>query len=386
MDSSEFYQNLPCVSHFNQLTEASLFHEIPHNWDIIVSDVQGSTEALKQGKYKHVNAIGASVIIAVLNIVKPIEVPFVFGGDGASLCVPPGYSDAIKSALLAAQQLARDSFDLHLRIGIVPVAKVIENGFSVKVMRHQVSPNYIQAIFDGGGLSHAETLLKDKRQGSTYLITEGEPAGDFSGLECRWDTVPSRHGETISLLVDSKDKETYRQVLEKIEAIYGVDHHHHPLSTDGLKLTYSQSKLSVETAIRNVGKSHWSKLKYRLKLIWQNILGQIFMGFDMQTGDTKWGQYKPDLVANSDYRKFDDMLRMIIAGTGHQRQQLLAYLEQQYQAGKLKFGIHASTGSLITCLVFQRQSQHIHFIDGCDGGYAMAATQLKSQIKASLTP
>ena len=28
-------------------------------------------------------------------------------------------------------------------------------------------------------------------------------------------------------------------------------------------------------------------------------------------------------------------------------------------------------------------SQHIHFIDGGDGGYAMAAKQLKTQLKAN---
>jgi hypothetical protein len=37
----------------------------------------------------------------------------------------------------------------------------------------------------------------------------------------------------------------------------------------------------------------------------------------------------------------------------------------------------------MTCLVFSlEQSRHMHFIDGADGGYALAALQLKAQLQA----
>jgi len=37
----------------------------------------------------------------------------------------------------------------------------------------------------------------------------------------------------------------------------------------------------------------------------------------------------------------------------------------------------------MTCLVFSlEQSRHVHFIDGADGGYALAAVQLKAQLQA----
>ena len=40
----------------------------------------------------------------------------------------------------------------------------------------------------------------------------------------------------------------------------------------------------------------------------------------------------------------------------------------------------------MTCLVFSlEQSQHIHFIDGADGGFALAAQRFKKQL-AALTP
>ena len=38
---------------------------------------------------------------------------------------------------------------------------------------------------------------------------------------------------------------------------------------------------------------------------------------------------------------------------------------------------------MMTCLVFSlEQSRHVHFIDGADGGYALAALQLKAQLQA----
>jgi hypothetical protein len=37
----------------------------------------------------------------------------------------------------------------------------------------------------------------------------------------------------------------------------------------------------------------------------------------------------------------------------------------------------------MTCLVFSlEESRHVHFVDGADGGYALAALQLKAQLRS----
>jgi hypothetical protein len=36
----------------------------------------------------------------------------------------------------------------------------------------------------------------------------------------------------------------------------------------------------------------------------------------------------------------------------------------------------------MTCLVFDRRGDHVHFVDGADGGYAMAALRMKERLKA----
>jgi Protein of unknown function (DUF3095) len=38
----------------------------------------------------------------------------------------------------------------------------------------------------------------------------------------------------------------------------------------------------------------------------------------------------------------------------------------------------------MTCIVQSYNGNHLHFVDGSDGGYALAAHQLKQQLKAAL--
>jgi hypothetical protein len=87
------------------------------------------------------------------------------------------------------------------------------------------------------------------------------------------------------------------------------------------------------------------------------------------------------MIHHSDHLKFDNMLRMVLAGSHEQRQQLGSWLEEQYQAGKLYYGVSQSEAALLTCLVFQHGTDHFHFVDGADGGYTLAATHLKQQKK-----
>jgi hypothetical protein len=45
--------------------------------------------------------------------------------------------------------------------------------------------------------------------------------------------------------------------------------------------------------------------------------------------------------------------------------------------------MHRSDSALMTCLVFNlKNSRHLHFIDGTDGGFTFAASVMKAQIAA----
>jgi len=96
-------------------------------------------------------------------------------------------------------------------------------------------------------------------------------------------------------------------------------------------------------------------------------------------------KYADSLRTHSDYRKFDDMLRMILDCSPKQVEKIKSLLEALYQKGEVFYGLNESDTSLMTCYVQDlNEGNHIHFIDGGEGGYTKAAIQLKGQIKKQI--
>ena len=84
-NSENFYADLSVLDNFADITHSENFHAIPSDWVVIITDIIESTQAIAAGRYKDVNLLGACSIIVILNIVGDLEIPFVFGGDGASI-------------------------------------------------------------------------------------------------------------------------------------------------------------------------------------------------------------------------------------------------------------------------------------------------------------
>ena len=47
-------------------------------------------------------------------------------------------------------------------------------------------------------------------------------------------------------------------------------------------------------------------------------------------------------------------------------------------AGIVRYGMHRQDAAMMTCFTPSPASHHVHFIDGALGGYALAASALKS--------
>ena len=388
MNSENFYSQLPLLDNFLKITDLGNFVDVPDDWYIVVTDIRGSTKAIEAGKYKEVNLLGACSIVAVLNAAGETEIPFVFGGDGASLLMGPSLLPAAQKALLATQQLAKREFDMDLRVGVVPVKVVVAANYPVKIAKFKVSENYSQAVFSGGGLTRATELIKDPVAGNIYSIKNKgvSPKADFSGLECRWQDIPSKYGEIVTLLVmvrsdfDPHSHQFYRNILKKIQYIYGKENSLNPIDRKNLKLTLNSAKLIKETLVRASSASWLDRQLYLSKIQLETALGSLLMNLKVKTEDLDWGVYKDIAIAATDYRKFDDMLRMVISGNEWRRKKLTGYLEKNYREGKLVYGLHVSDRALMTCLVFERGGQQVHFVDGADGGYALAAKDMKQRM------
>lgn len=384
-DNTHFYQHLPAVRHIAEITQESAYVDVPTDWLIALTDVQGSTQAIQAGRYKEVNGIASASICALLNAFSELDVPFVFGGDGATLLLPPQAYERARGVLIATQRLAREAFELSLRVGIVPVADVLAAGYRVRVAKLHYSDNFQQAILTGGGIAYADKLLKASHSASRYVIVDDNAPheADFTGYECRWSEIPSQSDETISLMVTAlgNDQTThfsvYREVLAEIERVYGDFSQRNPLSFSTMRPALSPTKYSIETRIRQGTASFLA----RLRLMAWSVGGWLLW----QYKEKIWEKYKRVVIEATDREKFDDTLRMLISGTATQRERLISYLEAQHTRGKLAYGVHVSTHTLMTCLVFDRFGKQVHFVDGGDGGYALASRGLKAQLN-KITP
>ena len=85
MGSERFYAELVKFDRFIDVPDPVHYHLVPDSWLVIITDVEGSTEAIERGRYKDVNALGAASIMALRNALPEIPIPYVFGGDGATL-------------------------------------------------------------------------------------------------------------------------------------------------------------------------------------------------------------------------------------------------------------------------------------------------------------
>jgi len=387
--SAEFYALLPVQDAFTGIADLSNFTAMPDDWCVIIADVMNSTTAIRDGEYKAVNITGVSVITSVLNVTRPLDIPYIFGGDGATLCIPGSLEAPVREALIATRSMTQRQFGLILRIGMVPVSAIRSAGFTTLVARHRISAYFIQAAFAGGGLEYAERIIKNDSVISPFRIHEHDESflADYSGLECRWDNIPSKRGEIIALIVKavagSLEQETdiYSEIISKIQKIYGDDELSRPVYKDGLHTTLNSEKLKYEFMTRTCNKGRFGRIKYWLSMRLQILLGRVLMKYGINAGDVDWSMYQDDLVRNTDFRKFDGTLREVLSGTSEQRRLLTLYLEDRYKKGECVYGLHVSDAALITCLIHNRSGSHYHFVDGADGGYAMAASHMKDQIK-----
>ncbi len=388
MNSTSFYADLPVLTEFSEVGRRARYAPLPEDWQVVMCDVRNSTAAVEAGRYKNVNTLGAAVITAMLNAAGPTEIPFIFEGDGAMLCVPPELLNDAHAALLQTQALARKSFDLELRIASLPLARIRAAGFDILVARYRVSDNYVQAMFAGGGMAYADRCMKDPATAAACRVEPGSiaPGGNFEGLECRWQDIPSRHGETVSVMVkvlieDAGEADAlYRALIEKVREIYGADEACSPVWPPNLAFSFDARQLGNEVGVRAMQRSAWGKWLYLMKMRGLVLLGWFLLAFGIRTSATDWGQYRIVLARNSDVKKFNDCFRQILAGNAAQREALSAWLELGFAQRQLVYGVHVSNRAQMTCLVFDYSGRHLHFIDGADGGLSMAAKALKERV------
>lgn len=381
MSNLNFYERLESFTHFHDFTNDNHFSPLPEDWSIVIADIKGSTQAISEGRYKDVNTIGAATIVVAKKAMAGSDFPFVFGGDGATLLIPKEKQKAVVAALCSLRAMAEVNHQLELRVGTLSMQELKESNKDIEVAKFEITSGRSVAVLRGPGISYAEKLIKERPDKYTVNLPS-DGSANLEGLSCRWKPIPNKNGLILSLIVSSRTgNSVYQKLLTLLDSTL----------PDGIE---GSNPANIEAARYE---TFWKSLRHEVKMS-PSLFSLKFLGRSVElvvaTLIFKLGlpalffnaaEYKASMKTHSDFRKFDDVLRMTIDCSQQQVSAIQSYLLQQYEAGNLFYGTFETDSSLMTCFVEGLgQGQHIHFIDASNGGYSAAAVNLKKQMKESM--
>ncbi len=385
--NDDFYKSLPSLSSFSEIFSQENFQDVPDDWWVALTDVVGSTKAIEAGRYKEVNSAGSIGVMAISNYLKDMSFPFIFGGDGMTCLVPDSVASPVKELLIGTGRAVKKMFNLELRLAMIPVQVLKEAGKTLSLAKWQVSPEYSQAILEGDGIDQAETYLKTP--GSPYLLSLETPTSlepDFTGYTCRWEDFPSPFGETVALLIKFRhpSKAERLSFLTSLDQIIGKPEVHHPLRVETSRMAlFNVKRLNNEAAVITGSPQGWNAFVYRMKMRYWILICIIFIKFNIHvsSGKIDISQIRQNNMKSSDFRKYDNSLKMILALKKSSRMELEKFLQESKAKGEIFYGLHVTDRAMITCLMHNKGESEVHFVDAADGGYAYAAKKLKQQMK-----
>jgi hypothetical protein len=379
-----FLSAVPVFAQFGESVDGEHYVPVPDDWWVGLADVVQSTRAIEAGRYKAVNVAGVAAIAAMGNALGGRAFPFAFGGDGASFAVPPADAEIARTALPATATLVREELGLELRTALVPVAAIRAAGLDLTLAFFAASPDVTYAMFSGGGLAWAEEQMK-----AGIFALPPAPAGtrpDLTGLSCRFDPLESRRGVILSLIVrpvPGAEGGRYRSLIQAITALVeSSPAMASPVPESGPNLHWPP-QLQLERQLTGPG-GRAGPLDW-LSLLARRITAHAVFRLGIKVGGFDPAAYIGQLVANSDYRKYDDGLRMTIDCTAELAERIEAMLVEAERDGIAFHGLHRQASALMTCFTPSVQRRdHVHFVDGAAGGYATAAARMKRAAAGSV--
>jgi hypothetical protein len=374
-----FYSAIPVFGDFGRLMEPSLYRPLPEGWLIGIADIVRSTDAIANQRYKAVNMAGAAVIAAMTNAMELRAFPFVFGGDGASFAVAAFDREISARVLAETAAWVEEALHLTMRVALVAVEAIRAAGCDVRVARYAPSPHVCYAMFEGGGLKWADAAMKRGAFALPQAPRGSHP--DLTGLSCHFAEIVSARGVMLSILVvpHGDDTSAFRAVIENMLALVEMSPEGgRPIPPQGPPRRWPSPGADYVARARRRGPLWWRRVKASLGALWLVVMSRspIRIGrYAMQT-------YLRQVVENSDFRKYDDGLRMVIDCPPQTASAIEKLLARAAIAGTIRYGLHRQDAALMTCFTLAAAGAgHFHFVDGARGGYASAAVALKAMMK-----
>jgi hypothetical protein len=375
-NDATFYSAIPMFDDFGQLMEPSLYRPLPDGWLIGIADIVRSTDAIADRRYKAVNMAGAAVIAAMTNAMELRDFPFVFGGDGASFAVAAANREIAARVLAETAAWVEEALHLTMRVALVPVEAIRAEGFDVRVARYAPSPHVSYAMFEGGGLKWADAAMKR----GAFAVPQA-PRGshpDLTGLSCHFSEIMSVRGVMLSILVvpHGDDASAFRAVIDNMLALVEMSlDGGRPIPPQGPPRHWPSPGADYVARAWRRGPLWWRRGVVSLGVMWMLMMARS----PVRIGRYAKPAYLRQVVENSDFRKYDDGLRMVIDCPPQTASAIEKLLTRAADAGTIRYGLHRQDAALMTCFTLTAAGAgHFHFVDGARGGYASAAVALKA--------
>ena len=381
--SQAFFAELPIISDEVLALDTNVYQPAPDDWFLIATDVRNSTGAVAEGKHKTVNFVAASSIAALKNSCAPTPIPFLFGGDGATVMVPGSWGEEARRILARLRGLIQRQFGIELAVGCVSVADIRRGGSDVLVARYEPSPGNHFGVFKGGGVSLLEKSIKGRGNAELQrlsLVPDALDDGgdvDLTGLSCRWDQLKSTRGKMLSVIVLGAD-EVLSDVYLNLQRLAAGGGDPHPVSLETLRAKWPSAGYLLEARARRKRGPLWLM---STRVLAETLVAHLIIVNSLRVGKFDTQRYKAEIITNTDFCRYDDGLFFVVDCATAAIPVIAKYLTQKKDAGAIRFGLHASDTALMTCFVTSTsESLHVHFVDGANGGYTRAAELLKGRI------
>lgn len=374
----DFYGGIEPFSEFASVVNAGAYRPLPDDWFVGVSDVVDSTSALQAGRYKAVNMAGAATISAIANALDNKPFPVVFGGDGARFAIGPDDAPVVRDALSKTARWAQSEMELELRVALIPVETIRAAGHDVRVARFAASSAVSYASFTGGGVEWAEREVKAGR----FQIASAAPGNlpDLTGLSCQWGPIRSAGGIILSMIVKPRpgaDMDRFAALVRELLDQLDERHGRNPVPEEGPEVGWPRGTIALQASV--VGPRRRPRFLRRLATFAMTVVTWIVFKSGRRVGGFNPVHYRRQVALNTDFRKYDDGLMMTVDCSEESAADIEALLDRARQDGLVDFGLHRQETALLTCVVPSAMSDdHLHFLDGGEGGYARAAERLKA--------
>src|SRR5258708_10012299 len=231
-------------------------------------------------------------------------------------------------------------------------------------------------MFAGGGLTWFDAAAKR----GAFALPPAEPGArpDLSGLSCRWGVAPAKHGLVLSLIVAPRgdDGRFATLINEIVKSSLAASSGERPVTLMSLRPGNPSRAIALETLVKKA--SGLRQAKARIAAIRGYCIAIVLHVFKLKVGQFDAATYAGELVANADFRKFDDGLRMTLDCSPEFADALETRLTDA--EAFVHWGVFRQEAAQVTCFVpSATQSGHVHFLHGAAAGYTMAPKSIKAR-------